>query len=214
MTRQPCDELSHKAHEALTPARAGSRVPGVHPIRHYAAFILPGLVAGALLFVAGCKHVEPKGSVVTTFIDPHRLPVAAVDAKELTIEQPTDVFQEVKAIEPLTEPLLPAAWAKQVTMPIRIVVRVDIDEQGRVTNVERSLRDFSPSNDFGRSCFEAIRDAVARWRFTPAVIAHLEPAASGKPVIVSQRNVDSTVEVAFTLSSTQGVERTLTPSAH
>lgn len=154
----------------------------------------------------GCHTSPPVGSITTKILEPYNLSVPAIDAKDLQITQSSDLYQEATPIEPFAMPELPKEWAKQVTMPLQIVIKVHIDDHGRVVGFEESLRNLTPSTEFVHTCKDAIRTAVSTWRFRPAIFAHVEPSADGRPVITSERNVDTSLEIAFTLTSSKGLD--------
>lgn len=179
------------------------------PLDRNASTVISLLMGAA--FFSGCVEPRAPGTVSHEFVNPVEAPVAPANAKNIKISAPTAMFQDVKPILPLAEPVLPVGWEKSLKTPLKILVKVEIDERGRVVNVERSMLDFSPHTESSERCARAIREAVSQWRFEPALEIQTEPDRQGRPVITGETPVDSSVVVAFTLNANDGIRSQIVP---
>ena len=170
-------------------------VSHAEPMRFSTALFIAVL---ASLFAIGCTHSAR--SVSFKFVDPAAGPTGAVAADNHEITRGETVFVDAKPIEPLALPNYPTGLPQTNADPVTIVVRFLVGADGRVEEIGRSIADFSVPTPFSRACFEAVTEAVARWRFEPAQLAIVHPQANGRPLIVSSSPTERRFEIAVTFS--------------
>jgi hypothetical protein len=90
-----------------------------------------------------------------------------------------------------------------------VVARVQIDHEGRVTAIERSVADFSMPTRFSAACLRSIEVAVAQWRFHPAQLAHVDVRDDRPTRVTSTQKTDTVVDIAFTFSPSSRVQTAL-----
>src|SRR5688572_8225817 len=122
----------------------------------------------ASLVAIGCARSAKNVSL--KFVNPAAGPSGTLAAHHQGITRGETVFVDAKPIQPLALPIYPAGSAKPDANPVTIVVRFVVGADGRVEEIGRSIADFSVPTPFSRACFEAVTDAVARWRFEPALL--------------------------------------------
>ena len=122
----------------------------------------------------------------------------------MKLEKGRTIFVDAKPIGNLANPRFPSGAIKKPNSPVTIVVRVAVDAEGKASVAGKSIADFSLPTPFTGACEEAIREAVAQWKFEPAQLAVLEPQSDGQPLLVSSSATETTFEIAFTF----------TPSGH
>jgi hypothetical protein len=153
----------------------------------------------ASLAAISCAHSAK--TVSFKFVHPAGGAAGPVDAGKYEIKRGETVFVDAKPIEPLATPSYPTGSPKPNADSVTIVVKMVVGADGRVEDIGRSMADLSVSTPFSQECFEAVKDAVARWRFEPAQIAVVEPQANGRPRIVSSTPTERRFEIAITFSS-------------
>jgi hypothetical protein len=155
------------------------------------------IVTAGFLTGPGCQH--PQTSTSFQFVNSSH-PAVSGGAQEIRIEATRTVFIDAIPIGPLALPLFPrraeAAHLGTVTILMRILVGAD----GRLEGSERNVADFRTPTPFDVDLVEAIKVAVALWRFEPAQIAQIAPQAEGNPIIVSSTTTATSFDVAFTFS--------------
>ena len=150
-------------------------------------------------FAIGCAHSTK--SVSFKFVELAAGPAGTLNADKYEITRGQTVFVDAKPIEPLATPNYPTGSRKPNGDPVTIVVKFVVGADGRVEEIGKSIADFSAPTPFTRECFDAVTDAVARWRFEPAQLAVVEPQANGRPLIVSSTPTERRFEIAVTFSS-------------
>jgi hypothetical protein len=156
------------------------------------------LAAIAACLTLGCA--QPAKTVSFKFVAVTVPPTRTTDPSQYQVKQGETVFVDARPIEPLATPSFPAAAPQRGAEPVTIVVKIVVGADGRVDDVQRSLADFSGPTPFARECFEAVKAAVAQWKFEPAELAVVRPQANGRPLIVSSTPTERTFEIAFTFS--------------
>jgi hypothetical protein len=154
---------------------------------------------GASLLVNGCAHSAK--SVSFKFVQMAGESAGTVEEGKYEVTSGETVFVDAKPIEPLAAPIYPTGSSKPDNGAVTIRVRIVVGADGRVEEVGRSMADLAPPTAFSRECFEAVKDAVARWRFEPAQLAVVRPQPNGRPVIVSSTPTERPFEIAVTFSS-------------
>ena len=171
----------------------------------------------AMLFLvaaifAGCRHM-PRGTNTVSdghsafsFMPPPPVPSAeAGNASPPEPAAPCDMFVDAEPIEPLDLPTYPPAALAARAGWSTVGVRLTIDPRGRVSDVRPSLMCFSSGGPFVAEFRAAVETAVARWRFNPAGIQHVEPyhTPDGKTYwqVVRSQPVETTCDVLFTFTA-------------
>lgn len=117
---------------------------------------------------------------------------------------PTEQVRPAEPILPLAKPVYPKIPRAERPPFAQVGVRLEIDPQGRVTEVKSSLYSFSTPGPFAAAFHAAVETAVAQWRFTPAVLHRfaLETGAGGGQVSKWQGSepIAWSVDVAFTFN--------------
>jgi hypothetical protein len=150
-------------------------------------------------FAISCAH--PAKNVSFKFVERAAGPAETVDGDKYKITRGETVFVDARPIEPLATPLYPAGSPEPNAVPVTIVVKFVVGADGRVEEIGRSIADFSVPTPFSGECFEAVKDALAQWRFEPAQIAVVKPQANGRPLIVSSTPTERRFEIAVTFSA-------------
>jgi TonB family protein len=130
------------------------------------------LALGAVVVVAAILMLKPKPPISSTetrtgISAPHEAPSAPKDRGEeasTNAETGGEVVQRVM-------PRVSAGAQNTITGIIRVLVKVDVDAAGNITQAR--LQSPGPSKYFARVALEAARD----WKFTP-VLANGQPVAS------------------------------------
>ena len=149
-------------------------------------------------FAMGCAHSAK--SVSFKFVAPASGPAGTPNADKLEVKRGETVFVDAKPLEPLATPIYPATSRKPHADPVTIVVKIVVGADGRVEDIGKSIADLSLPTAFYQECFEAVTNAIAQWRFEPALLAVVEPQANGRPRIVSSTPTERRFEIAFTFS--------------
>lgn len=157
------------------------------------------LIFIASFFAMSCAHSAK--SVSFKFVAPASGPAVTPDAEKLEVKRGETIFVDAKPIEPLATPIYPTGSRKPNADPVTIVVKIVVGADGRVEDIGRSIADLSLPTAFSQECFEAVTNAVAQWRFEPALLAVVEPQANGRPRIISSTPTERRFEIAVTFSS-------------
>jgi hypothetical protein len=163
------------------------------------------LLVVAVCFASGCARTAQ--TVSFKFVRPAGLPAGAVDDQKIEIKRGETVFVDARPIEPLAEPGYPPGFSLRAGETLTLVVRIVVGADGRVEDVRKSLADFSLPSAFSEQCLDAVKAAVAQWRFEPAQLAVVQPQPNGRPLIVSSTPTERPFEIAFTFSSSGRVVR-------
>jgi hypothetical protein len=163
------------------------------------------LVFIAPLFALSCAQTAK--TVSFKFVQPTALSAGTTDEQKYEIAPGETVFVDAKPIEPLASPNYPTGSSKRDGDSVTVVVRIVVGADGRVEEVRRSIIDFSLFTPFSSECFEAVKEAVAQWRFEPAQLAVVKPQSNGRPLIVSSTPTERPFEIAFTFSASGRVAR-------
>jgi hypothetical protein len=153
----------------------------------------------AFSFAMGCAHSAK--SVSFKFVAPPPGPAVTPNADTLEVRRGETVFVDAKPIEPLATPVYPAGSRKPHAESVTIVVKIVVGADGRVEDMGKSMADLSLPTAFYQECFEAATNAIAQWRFEPAMLAVVEPQANGRARSVFSTPTERRFEVAFTFSS-------------
>lgn len=117
---------------------------------------------------------------------------------------PTEQVTPAEPILPLTKPVYPQIPRAQRPPFAQVGVRLEIDVQGRVSEVKPSLYTFSTPGPFAAAFQAAVEAAVNQWRFSPAVLHRfaLETGAGGGQVSTWKGSdpIEWSVDVAFTFN--------------
>ena len=134
-------------------------------------------------------------------------PSPSSQKRDLTLEIPeNEEYNEAKPILPLAEPIYPPAALAGHAGTATFDVRLTIDSDGRVAEVEPSLVSLALPIPFSAAFRRAIEEAVAQWRFHPAEVVYLAPVPNadqgGSYLRVSRRETVAAIsEVTFTFST-------------
>src|SRR5271169_3618922 len=139
----------------------------------------PLWTVGILGLLSACNH--PSGSSSFEFVD-RQHPEPAVDAAKLDVSKSINAFVQAKPELPLVAPVYPKAGLSATIGSTTIVVTINIGKDGRVEDVRPSMAAVRIPTRFDRDFDDAIRAAVAQWRFEPAKSARLEPSKNG-PIV-------------------------------
>lgn len=157
------------------------------------------VVAASAMLVAGCTHAAK--TVSFKIVQPATPASEAEDTNKYKVKRGDTVFVDARPIEPLALPAYPTDVPKSAEDSATVVVKIVVGVEGTVEDIQRSMTDFSLPTPFARACFDAIKEAVARWKFEPAMIAVVTPQENGRPLILSSTPTDRPFEIAFTFSS-------------
>jgi hypothetical protein len=175
-------------------------------------------VGGTLLLAAGLaaschpafRPQDPAGggSSVRFLEEPASANAVATEIGDL---KSGDYFQDARPIEPLALPVYPRqAWGSAT-----VALHITVTSTGRVSDVGPSLRAVSIPNRFDAEFQQAVRAALAQWRFHPAQTCHLDVTknANGEPAYheTFRENVETSFDIVFTFTAAGRVN--VTPAA-
>ncbi len=162
-----------------------------------------------LCVLSGCQHAAPEAPAIGRssfrFVE-ERAPAGSATAS-VTVEEPKsgDYFQEARPIEPLAQPVYPPKALAAKAGFTTVGVRIDVDREGRVTDVGPSLVALSIPSRFDEEFQDAVRAAVLQWRFRPAQRYHIEvgknPAGEPEYHQTSRENTETYFDVSFTFTA-------------
>lgn len=170
-------------------------------------------VLGCCGSVVGCRHAPPgppdTGTSSFAFIEPPvaapRASAAAEPREPVSMEQ----YEEASPIPPLATPVYPAKALAAKVGRVTVGVKITVDVTGRVSEIGPSLRAVSIPNRFEEDFQDAVRAAVAQWRFHPALSYRIEhapmPDGSTYQRMTDRRRVETTFDLAFTFTATGAV---------
>jgi len=154
----------------------------------------PAFVAAGLLLIAGCQ-TQPgiRGYSSVEAIEPPPAPGENVQQAEIPDDySPSYVKGELA--KPVYPPDALAAHARKYV----VYVTVTIDPSGRASNVVRSMRGIDQPNAFSEEFFQAVRNAVLTWEFSPAHNILWSRGPDGEMSYVGAEPVVSTMDFKFT----------------
>ncbi len=169
------------------------------------------VLLAAVPLLAGCQHAAaPVTTGHSSFVFVDEAKLAGRKPVELAQErEAVDVLDAAGPIEPLAQPVYPkAALARDAGFAL-VGVRIHVDADGRVTDVDPSMVCFSTPGPFAADFRAAVDAAVWQWKFHPAKRRHLEPVqlddGSRYWRATSEVAVESVFDLAFTFSAEGGV---------
>lgn len=173
------------------------------------------LLAAGVLGVSGFGCAQRAQSVAFgegrsafRFVQPPPPPGMGVSG-EVAPGDPLQRYVAARPIGELASPVFPAAALGKLRAPMVVGVRITVGVDGRVTEVEPSIRIFSTPSPLSEDFFAAVRETVETWRFTPAELLQLEtvddPEGKFQRVKVRER-VEAFAEVVFTFTADNAVE--------
>jgi len=177
---------------------------------------------GVVLLVSGCHHMAAPqtmtGQSSFRFVEPPpakpRMTATATPSDEPIVE---DHFVDALAIPPLTMPVFPKNALAAKAGLVTIGVRVNIDTEGRVTNVGPSMLTFSTPSPHAKEFEAAVRAAVMTWRFEPAYRYSLRIYRSSEggapPHETPREKTETYFDLSFTFTS-GGKVLTESPRGH
>lgn len=163
-------------------------------------------LCGIGLWVAiGCRHLPAESGAGTSSMKVLEPPAAASAEPELAAEPGTGVqvqFREARLRGAAVQPAYPSrAWAAKVDT-VQVGARVVVDAQGRVAEIQPSLRALTlvPA-EFADDFWAAIETAVRQWSFAPARVEQIETVTAdgisyGR--VKTSRNVEAEFDLVFT----------------
>jgi hypothetical protein len=157
----------------------------------------------ALACAGGCRHA-PTGTAAVAFVDADRNREPTVYASRYRMAQGRSVFVEARPIGPLAIPAYPPAALAAHAGTVVLHVNIAVGKDGLVGDLSPNRLAVDVPTRFDGEFLGAIRKAVAQWRFEPAQIARLEPGPGDAPIVVDSRDVETTLGIAFTFSSSRG----------
>ncbi len=135
------------------------------------------LASGAIM--GGCQQTRnepPAGMSAHRFVE-----AAEQTAKNAAPVSPSEqqaplvALEPARPLEPLTQPLYPAAARGRQTVPMSVGVRLLADEVGRVAAVRSSPLALSTPGALAGEFQAAVETAVRQWRFEPAERRRMTP---------------------------------------
>lgn len=170
------------------------------------------LLAVALWLSAGCRHgtaAADTGTSSFAFVQPP--PAAASRAVAEEPKEPTSIehYREARPVRPLATPAYPPAALAGKAGQVTIGVKITVDATGRVADIGPSLLAVTLPGRFDAEFQEAVRAAVAQWRFRPAETFRLEnvplPGGGSYQRMIDHRNVETSFDLSFTFTATGAV---------
>lgn len=162
-----------------------------------------------LLLAMGCEHapVPPDtGGSSFSFVQPP--PAAASRAVAAEPKEPTSIehYREAMPVRPLATPAYPPKALAAKAGKVTIGVKITVDATGRVADIGPSLLAVTIPSRFDAEFQEAVRAAVAQWRFRPAETFRLEtvtmPEGGSYQRMIDHRNVETSFDLSFTFTAT------------
>ena len=181
-----------------------SAANAVKPVAHS---LRTTVAAVAVVVACGCRHHG--GATTFALVDPARIEPARGEGR-IALTKGRTVFIEARPVEPLVHPVCPRGRLfDDGAVPVTLVARVQIDDEGRVRSIERSVADFSMPTRFSAACLRAVELAVAQWRFHPAQFAHVDVRDDRPATVISAQRTDTIVDIPFTFSPSSRVQTAL-----
>jgi len=163
------------------------------------------------LVAAGCRHLSSSQATSTgtsSFVvvdgPPAKTPKVkpAEPSTEPIIEEH---FVDAEAIEPRARPTYPKQALTGKAGLVTVGVRITIDTEGQVADVEPSLFVFSTPSRYADEFQTAVRLAVLQWRFHPAQRYRLRifrtEEGGGPPQEISREKIETYFDFAFTFTA-------------
>jgi len=169
-----------------------------------------GLVCTGFLILSGCHQVQtPPASGQGSFEFTQRPAGTRIGEGQavLTGSEPKDVFIPATPDGPLAVPVYPPAALAAHAGRVTVVLEITIGTDGRVGDVRPGMAGIPFGGPFSAQFQAAAEAAMARWRFRPAELRHIEPREEGGETIWSMvftEKRELTTEVSFTFTETGG----------
>lgn len=182
------------------------------PITRGLGFV--ALLAGA----AGCQHIPPPTPPVVAavrFVDPPP-PPAREGNYQMKAAPATTRLLPAEAIPPLALPIYPKTIPAKERPAVALVgLKIVIDTAGRVASSGPSLYVFSTPGPHAAEFQAAAEAALAQWRFKPAQLFQVKPAAGrrgeeGYVNVTDEETIEWNFDVVFSFNAAGDVT-TATP---
>lgn len=132
---------------------------------------------------AGCQQAKkdppPAGTSAHRFVTPTTVDVKAEPVWPTENQPPVEVVQPAEPIEPLAQPMYPAAARGRQRVPMTVGVRIVIDEKGEVAELRHSPLALTTPGPLAEEFRTAVESALKQWRFVPAQRQKMTPKAGG-----------------------------------
>jgi hypothetical protein len=161
------------------------------------------------LALAGCQHQAARppageGRSTFAFVEPLTLGGKKTELVLAAEQESLDVLVAARPVEPLVKPAYPAAARGRQEGPALVGVHLQIDTNGRVTEVAPSMVSFSTPGPYAAAFRAAVEAAVEQWTFTPAKHRRLERVALPDGSVYwrngGEEKAEATFDVAFTFN--------------
>jgi hypothetical protein len=163
------------------------------------------LAIGGLL-LPGCQQTSTRttaeGHTSFAFVE-----APAIGGRQRSLElanerDAVDVLDAARPVEPLALPHYPPQALRGGAGLMLVGVRIEVDADGRVTEIEPSLASFSTPGPYAEQFRAAVDAAVWQWRFRPARRRHLEPVKLGDGSVYWRASNETNVATALDLAVT------------
>jgi len=158
----------------------------------------------ALALCAGCQ-TAPKGQSSVEMLEPltHAQPSTN---KKVTLERDaTEDSDPPEQIGELAKPVYPAAALAAHTGAFVLNATIIIGADGRVSEVAPSWDRMNIPSRYSGQFTDAVKVAVASWRFIPAHLVHWERHPNGEDKYLYSEIIPAQVDVRFTFEATGSV---------
>jgi hypothetical protein len=126
--------------------------------------------------------------------------------KKVTVERdPTEDSDPPEQIGELAKPIYPAAALAAHAGAFVLYATIIIDAEGRVSEVAPSWDRMNIPSRCSGQFLDAVKVAVARWRFIPAHLVHWERHPNGEDKYLYSEVIPAQVDVRFTFEATGDV---------
>jgi len=153
----------------------------------------------------GCRHLPAENAAGTSSMKVLEPPAAVGAEPTLSATEEAGVrtqFREARLRGPAAQPAYPARALAAKVGTVQVGVRVVVDAQGRVVEIQPSLRAVTlvPAG-FADDFWAEIEAAVRQWSFAPARVEHIETVTAdgisyGR--VKQSSNVETEFDLVFT----------------
>jgi hypothetical protein len=158
------------------------------------------------LLVPGCQEAPTRatsdGRATFAFVEAPAIGARSGSLELASERDAVDVLEAARPLEPLVTPHYPPQALRGGAGLMLVGVRIQVDADGRVTDIEPSLASFSTPGAFADQFRAAVDAAVWQWRFRPARRRHLEPVKLADGSLYWRASNEANVATALDLAVT------------